>query len=202
METLGKLFGSEARIKIMRLFLFNPDRTYDAAMVVEKARVTKKEARKEMTLLANAGLIKKHTYFIPATEVSKRKKAKGWIVNENFSLLKEIQALLINTVLLRDDELIERLSKMGKVKLIICAGVFIQNWESRVDLLVVGDKLKDVNHQTYIRKIEADVGRELSYAVLEVPDFQYRLSVGDKLIRDVLDYPHKILLDKLGITIV
>ena len=46
--------------------------------------------------------------------------------------------------------------------------------------------------------IEAEVGKEIKYAILETDDFKYRLGVGDRLIRDIMDYPHDVALDKLG----
>ena len=49
-----------------------------------------------------------------------------------------------------------------------------------------------------IKSIEAELGKELTYAYFETQDYQYRLSMYDKLIRDVLDYPHQVLLDKIS----
>jgi hypothetical protein len=43
------------------------------------------------------------------------------------------------------------------------------------------------------------VGKELRYAFFSTDEFKYRMSMYDKLVRDILDYPHKVLLDKLGI---
>jgi hypothetical protein len=48
-----------------------------------------------------------------------------------------------------------------------------------------------------IRSIEADVGRELNYATLETEDFLYRAGTSDRFIRDVFDYPHERMIDKL-----
>jgi hypothetical protein len=47
--------------------------------------------------------------------------------------------------------------------------------------------------------MEAEIGKELRYAYFSTDEFRYRLSMYDKLIRDILDYPHRVLLDKLGI---
>jgi hypothetical protein len=47
--------------------------------------------------------------------------------------------------------------------------------------------------------MEADIGKELSYAVCDTADFVYRLNAYDKFIRDVLDYPHETIVDKLGV---
>ena len=45
-----------------------------------------------------------------------------------------------------------------------------------------------------IKKIEAELGIELVYAMFETKEFIYRLNMYDKLIRDILDYPHEVVL--------
>ncbi len=85
------------------------------------------------------------------------------------------------------------------MKLIVTAGIFIQDPESRADLLVVGDSVKRAKLESVIKGVEAEVGKELRYAFFSTEEFRYRLSMYDKLVRDILDYPHRILLDKLGI---
>src|SRR3989338_2689319 len=90
--------------------------------------------------------------------------------------------------------LIPLLNNAGRVKLIILSGIFIKNKDSRVDFLVVGDKLKRGKIEEGIRKLEAEIGSELVYAIFDTKEFIYRLNMYDKLIRDILDYPHEIVL--------
>ena len=45
-----------------------------------------------------------------------------------------------------------------------------------------------------VKKIEAEIGTELSYAVFDTKEFIYRINMYDKLVRDILDYPHEIVL--------
>ena len=45
-----------------------------------------------------------------------------------------------------------------------------------------------------IKKLEAEIGTELVYAVFDTKEFIYRLNMYDKLIRDVLDFPHEVVL--------
>ena len=47
-----------------------------------------------------------------------------------------------------------------------------------------------------VRSFEPKYGREIRYAVFSTPEFRYRLTIHDKLVRDTLDYPHRILLNK------
>jgi len=212
MDTLSRLFGSEARVKLMRLFLLNPDRQYTFGEVVSWTKLSKKGVENELVLLQKIGLIfqvpiqpSMHQVVSsavaakPKGKVKKQKKEKGYTLNQHFVYLKQLQSLIIDTVLLNEGETVKRLAKAGKLKLIVVAGVFIQDWDSRADLLVVGDKVKEGSLKAVIRKIELELGRELRYASLETPDFQYRLSIGDRLVRDILDYPHQIIFDKFGL---
>ena len=86
-----------------------------------------------------------------------------------------------------------------KIKLFIVAGVFTQNWDSRVDLLLVGDDLNLAKIESVIKTIESEIGKEISYSAFETQDFEYRFGIHDRLVRDILDYPHVTLLDRLGI---
>lgn len=205
MEVLGKLFGSEARVKILRLFVFNPELIVDLKMVSDKSKVSAKIAKKELALLEDIHLIQKKDF----QKIVKRKKrgkavevkikSRGYYLNQSFSYITALRALLTSTKTFEGNEILKRLSKAGRLKLVVIAGVFTQNPDSRLDLFVVGDNLKKASLQNVVRSIEAELGRELAYAYFETPDFQYRLGMYDKLVKDVLDYPHQVLLNKIGL---
>lgn len=205
MEILGKLFGSPEKVKIMRLFLFNPERAFDLEDVALKTKSATKEAKREILELNKIDLIKKRIFFKEIVKEKEKKnevfkkKTVGWILNYAFPYLSELQALLINTQLIRRGEILKRLSSVGKLKSVIVAGVFIQDADSRVDLLIVGDGLKKNALENAIKVIESEIGRELNYTAFETGDFLYRLGVCDKLLRDILDYRHEKILDRIGI---
>lgn len=205
MEILGKLFGSQEKVKIMRLFLFNPEQGFDISDISKKTKSDQKEVRKEVLELEKIGLIKKRIFFKDINKENNektetlKKKTNGWILNRIFPYLTELQGLLINAQLIRHGEILNRLSNVGKLKAVIVAGVFIQDWDSRVDLLIVGDGLKKNSVDNAIKTIESEIGREINYAAFETSDFLYRFGVCDKLIRDILDYSHEKILDKIGI---
>ena len=74
------------------------------------------------------------------------------------------------------------------------SGVFIKNKDTRVDLLIVGDKIKKSKVEEEVRKLEAEIGTELVYVVFDTKEFIYRLDMYDKLVRDILDFPHEVIL--------
>ena len=131
--------------------------------------------------------------------LKKKKKVVNWYLDPGFEYLLPLQNLLINTRPLRKEEILKRLSNVGKLKMVIVAGVFIQNPDSRVDLLIVGDSLKKGSINRIVKTMEAEIGKELVFASFETADFHYRFGMYDKLVRDILDYPHQKLLDKLNL---
>jgi hypothetical protein len=191
METLAKLFGSELKVKLIRLFIFNPEYVFDTADIADKVKVPIAKIRKEAAHLEKMGLVKKKSLG--------RKNRHGFSLDPQFSYLEQLRNFLINIEPLQPKELIRRLGKAGSMKLILTAGVFIQDPESRVDILIVGDGVKKGSLDNAVKGLEAEIGKELRYAYFSTEDFKYRLSMYDKLTRDILDYPHKMVLDKLGL---
>ena len=205
MDILGKLFGSEQKVKIMRLFLFNPETPFNAEIISDRIRIDLFSIRDELATLRQMKLIKPKSFTSRVVVRKKgkqkivRKRMSGFVLNASFPYMEELQRLLLDTSLLKGDEIVHKLSPAGRLKLVIIAGLFIQDAESRLDILVVGDHLKRATVDHKIKTMEAEIGKELRYAAFETHEFNYRLGLYDKLIRDVLDYPHLIVLDRLGI---
>jgi hypothetical protein len=185
MDILGKLFGTPARVKLMRLFLFNTDTVYDVKTACYKTRVQKASGKKELNALTTIGFIKK--------KIAKG-KTLGYSLNPDFRFLGPIKSLLIDPEFLSKEELVGRLKGAGKLKMLVASGVFLQNPDSRLDLLIVSDKLKRPVLDEAVRKLESEIGKELAYAVFDTEEFKYRLEMYDKLVSDVFDFEHEKLI--------
>lgn len=186
-DPLIKLFGSHTRLKVLRLFLFNPSQAFTAAEAAQRARADSATVRRELLNLKQAGLLKKA-----------RTKLTRYELNDRFPYLVALKSLILNTER-RGESIPERLRSAGALKLIILTGVFMGDVEGDFDLLVVGDRVRESSLREKIKSLEAELGRELRYALLTTPDFLYRLNMSDKLLRDILDYPHRIVFDRLDI---
>jgi DNA-binding transcriptional ArsR family regulator len=180
MEILAKILGNEARVKIMRLFLLNRGHKFTGKDIAKRSRVSQPIVRRELRVLSSVNFIKKHN-----TE---------WSFNSFFKYGEEFENLLLSSDTLNKQAILDNFKQAGRVKLIIVSGVFIKNHDSRVDLLIVGDKMKKGRIEEGIRKIEAKIGVELVYAIFDTKEFIYRLNMYDKLVRDILDYPHEVVL--------
>jgi len=184
-QSVAHIFGGEAKVKIMRLFIFNPTSIFSAREVALKAKVSSERTRKELSTLIKSGLIKK--------------RGKNFALNRGYRYLSAIGNFLIDANPLSEKEIARRILSTGNIKLILTSGVFLHNPDSRVDILVVGDHIKQGKLLAVMSGIEAELGKELRYAVFETPDFQYRLGIYDKLIRDILDSQHEMIIDKFGL---
>ncbi len=194
METLAKLFGGQARVKIMRLFLLNYEATFEIEDVVSRSRVTKANARKEVNALTAMGFIKSKTVTHEGSRGAK-KKVSAWHLNHSFPYIDSIRDLLVDPSLLLREDLNMKFKQVGKIKLMIVAGIFIGNEKSRVDILIVGDKLKKNIIQQIIKGLESDIGKELDYVILDSAEFKYRVDMYDKLVCDILELPHEKIVD-------
>ena len=187
-DSLQKIFGSASRLKLLRLFLFNPQHSFTLGEAALRAQVDSTEARAELTNLVASKLIKKN----------RRGKVHKYEVSGDFPYLLSLQNLLLN-VTSRGEEVRKRLRTVGNIKLIVIAGMFMGEWEANLDLLVVGDRIKERSFKNQIKKLEAEIGKEIRFAILPSTDFLYRLNMSDKLLRDIFDFPHRIVLDKFDI---
>jgi len=204
LDTLDKIFGGAGRVKVMRLFLFNQDEHFDTKDIARRAKIDQDKARKIVEQLEKVGMVKKrvfHKNVKTKTQGVKKKKTKGWIVDPHFAYLTPLKNMLVNIDPCRHKDIRDKFQNTGKIKLIVVSGLFIQEWDSRLDLLVVGDAIKKSVMDNALRSLEAEVGKELTYAVFDTAEFRYRLSVFDKLVRDVLDYPHEIVTNKLDMSL-
>ncbi len=205
MEILERLFGSAAKVKILKLFLFNPEGVFDGLQAAIRTQVSKGLARKEINNLAKIGFIKRRVY---SKEIRRqknrstiviRKKAYGWGLDPKFPHIEPLELFLSSINPFKHKEMMRQIGRTGKIGLLIISGIFLKYPEARVDLLVVGDNLKQKMLDNIIKTIESEIGKEIRYVVFETSEFNYRYSMFDKLIRDILDYPHEKIINKINL---
>ncbi len=192
-DTLSAIFNSPARVKVMRLFLLNRDTVFAPAQVATWVNVSSPAARKELTSLARAGFIKRKK------DRRDGRTVDGWMFDQKFEYTDSLQQLLFGTEFVNKTELAARFRKTGRIKLLLLSGIFTQKPDARLDLLLVGDNLKRSAIERIVRSLEGEIGREVAYAAFESEEFVYRASMYDKLIRDIIDFPHEKVVNQGGL---
>ncbi len=195
METLGKLFGGVGRIKLMRVFLMHPGDAFTIDELTKKTKIKRDTLKKDIVWLSATTLIKKQNR-ITKTLKNTKKTTPVFCLNPKCVFIDDIHAILSAKNENIPDTLKKRFAPSGTLELLIATGFFLPESASRIDLLIVGKKLKKQKIEEIIAKLESEIGRELTYAFFETPEFLYRAHMYDKLIRDVVDFPHIRIMDK------
>ena len=122
-----------------------------------------------------------------------------YYANKDFQFFPELRMLILKAAPANRPVLLRKLYLVGGVKLAILSGFFISSNNSRVDMLIVGDNLRKPKLTKFLNWLESEIGKELNYVVMSTDEFKYRLDMYDRFIRDILDYPHEKVINKLHI---
>ena len=187
--TLDALFDSPIKVKLLKLFLHNPDGDFESKAVAKKLGLKSAQVNKNISNLAE----------IKFLNCKNSKCKKTFRVNRDFEFYNELKELVTKASPASKEKMLKSFKSLGKIKLALLAGVFINSDTSRADLLIVGDNIKPAKFNNFIKKLEAEVGKEISYALMTTKEFHYRYDMYDRFIRDLLDFKHEKLINKLKI---
>lgn len=194
-QILEKLFESVPKVRLLRLFARNSDQLLTFEDIVRRSQIKRPQARRELKKLLVLGLVKQKT--VKTTAGTKRTKV--YFVNTEFRLLPELQDILTKDAVASRKKLLFRARGLGKIKLLVISGVFINNDTSRTDILIVGDHIKQAKLEKFLAELESEIGRSLHYTLMSSDEFAYRLDMYDRFLRDILEFPHEKVINKLKI---
>ncbi len=199
-DSLSILFGSQARVKLLRFFLFNPSQEFTFDDISRRAKLVRRTARTEINALERAEVIKQKTIFVPHKNRPNTKvRAQGYALNLKFPQLASLQTFLFETAPINGTTVLKHLRKAAPLDFIALTGVFTREFDRRLDILIAAKKLSEAKVEVAIRALEAELGIEIRYSTFTSADLMYRVGMNDKLTRDVFDYPYIILIDKIGV---
>lgn len=202
---IEQLFGSKTRVKLLKMFYSNPNRSFYVREITRKIDEQINSVRRELSNLLSIGIIasdnsnnrlyyevnKDYRYYKPLLEIF----GGGEVIEgENGD---ETDAASAGPVVLPDPDLSE-LIRIGNVDIALYTGQFTRDERSGIDMLIIGD----VNHtrtQKFIAALEAKEKKEIRYVVMSVHDFDYRRQIKDRFIVNVLASKKQVLVDKRGI---
>jgi len=192
---LEHLFGSKTRMKLLTLFLHNPEKSYFVRELTRMIDTQINAVRRELDNLEKIGMVRETV--APAEDGEKpgvRRKYYG--MNPTFPLLQEIRTLMMKSHLLMERRLDKELAELGDVKYAALMGTFIGVSDSPVDLFLVGNVRTD-KATKFIKNLEAELGFEVNFTCLDPGDFSYRKDVGDRFLLSILEAPKNIVINVL-----
>lgn len=185
---LEYLFDSPVRVRLLKLFVHNPEQAFDFSDVVRRIRSERRQTRRELNNLVQAGFIKQ-----------KKGKTMVYQTDPQFIFLTELKNLVTKSSPASKERMLLRLRRLGRIKLALLSGIFMNADNAKADMLIVGDGISETRMAQFSRDLEAEVGKELDYVVLSSEEFKYRYSMYDRFVRDLLERPHEKLVNRLGL---
>jgi predicted transcriptional regulator len=169
---LKNLFGSQTRVKLLQIFLLNPDNEYFVRELTRKLNEQINSVRRELINLKKIGFLKHHA----------RNRKKYYFVDKAFILFTDLKNIVLKT---QDSKLdiAKNIGKLGGIDLLVLSGIFTdKHKEAPVDLLIVGD----IDKERLENYLEHNVQKDVKYSIMDKDNFLYRLEYNDKFIINLL----------------
>ncbi len=188
---IEQLFGSKTRVKLLRLFYTNPNRSFYVREITRKIDEQINSVRRELANLLSIGII--------SSEDDNTNKLY-YEVDQTFEYYDALSAIFgakrktTKSIPAKNEDKSD-ITSVGNVELAILTGQFTRDESAGIDLLIVGD----TNHtkvQKFVDEFEAKENKEIRYTVMTRKDFEYRRQVKDRFINTVLSAKRQVLVDK------
>ena len=174
---LEALISSKVRVKLLTLFLLNPESEFYVREIVRMTGENINGVRRELANLESFGLL-----------IGRRRGNQHYFtVNRDFFLYTDLQQLVLKTEgvarVIR-----ENLSSLQNIECMFIYGSFARGTaggRSDIDLFIVGD----VNEEVLIPLVhtgERAINREINYTLMRGSEFAQRRETGDPFVKNVM----------------
>lgn len=201
---IDQLFGSKTRVRLLSLFLDNPERAYYVRELTRRIDAQLNSVRRELGNLIDLGIIIEVEGEIVKGESAeeekktkkKNEKKKFYQADKNFIFFDELRGIMKKASILMNRSFVRELTKKGKVDFMFLTGRFIDNAAVPSDLLIVG-KVTTTVLQKAIGDFEKQIGREVNYTYMPREEFEYRMEVKDRFLESLLNTEKVVLINRL-----
>ena len=182
---LNALFVSKVRIKLLKVFLANPGKSF---YVRELVRATKEEinaVRRELSRMQKNGIVSSEW----------RGNRRYYNFREDYLFYPELSRMISKTSGL-GGALIKNRAKLGKIKYAMLTGDFVKGKRpgaKEVVLLIVG-KVVLPQLTSLVKTEEARRGFEINYTVMGEEEFEFRKRRRDPFVLEILSKSRAMLV--------
>lgn len=182
------------RANLIRTFALNDRVGFPLSEITQRAGVSPKVVQKELRTLIDIGIVKE----VAGEGATTKERAANtqYFFNERCKYANALATFVHEVTPENFDDVERALRGAGKMSTIVLSGIFIGDTKRPADLLLVADSVNEKRLENALRRFEPKYGREIRYTLFSTPEFRYRMTINDKLLRDTLDYPHRLLLNK------
>lgn len=174
---IDRLFSSNARVEILKLFLFNPEDSYYQRQISTLTHQPIRAVQREVEKLQELGLIEKS---IQGNRIYYK-------INKNCHIFEELKAILFKSVGIAET-LKENLRKVKDIEIAFIYGSYAKGGESLlsdIDLMVIG-AISSKKLSSLLSKPKSDLRRVINYAKYIPQEFKKRIRENDHFLSSVL----------------
>jgi len=183
--TMKDLLISKVRVRVVKLFLTNPDSQFFVRQIGRKVGSEINAVRRELERLHRIGFLKK----------SGRGNRLFYSVKPDFVFLDELLGMVVKETGL-GRALLEKKDELGRINFALLSKAFAKGRVSKpseIDLLIVG-KVSTPLLSKLVEDEQQRLGHEVNYTVLTPEEFDFRKRRKDPFIVDILSQPRIVLL--------
>lgn len=189
---IDALFGSKTRVKLLHLFLNNPNRAFYVREITRKIDEQINSVRRELANMVEVGIVR--------SEESNNKLY--YEVDQTYSYYGPLKQIFADKSLSSkaaqgvdgNDGLEKQYRLLGDVRVMLYSGKLVHGASSKVDILIAGNVNK-AQVKKLVNRLEKDEGQSLSYVVMDYQDFYYRLSIKDQFVNSIINSKHAVIID-------
>lgn len=188
---IDALFGSKTRVKLLHLFLNNPDRAFYVREITRKIDEQINSVRRELANMLSIGIIK--------SENSNNRLY--YEVNQEYAHYAPLRAIFANSELASEavkavdgNDWAKRFKTLGDVRVALLSGQLVHGSTSDLDVTLAGN-INKTQAKKFIKELEDDENKSLNYTVMSYEDFYYRLSIKDRFVTSIIGGKHTVLAD-------
>jgi hypothetical protein len=188
---IDALFGSKTRVKLLHLFLNNPNRAFYVREITRKIEEQINSVRRELANMLSIGIIQSDS----------SNNRLYYEINQNYVHYEPLRAIFADSTLGTEStspvavsDWPKRLKAIGDVRVALLSGGLVRGSKSDVDILLAGN-INKTQLKRFIKQMEEEESRQLNYTVMPYEDFYYRLSIKDRFITDIINGKFTLLQD-------
>lgn len=179
------LITSKSRIKLLNVFLSNPEEMLHVRELVRRTRDEINAVRRELSFLEKKGILIREP----------RANRVYYFLSKNYPFYFDLLRLGSKNIGL-GAEVLKNKVKLGKIKYAMFSGRFlrkIKNQPDEVDFLIVGNiVLPELS--LLVREEEKRLATEINYTVMTEEEFDFRKKKRDPFIVSILSLSRVMLL--------
>lgn len=171
------IIGSKSRVKLMTLFLLNPEKRFYLREIARKTEENVNSVRRELKNLEGTGLLRSERVG----------NLKYYSVNTTMPIYAELRDMFLKTEGIAG-VLREKLNELGKIESAFIYGSFAKREGaegSDIDLFMIG-RVDEERLILLLRELEKRLTREINYVLFTPEEFRERIEKKDPFVGNVM----------------